>query len=81
MGESTEGVTPPFVTMGSSGWPVRTQAPHIGHGTHLCHMAESGEFTLEQIKKVIGTPKYICKICGRAAEKEDNLCSPVAMTL
>jgi hypothetical protein len=42
-------------------------------------MAESGEFTLEQIKGVIGKPKYICTICGRAAEKEDNLCSPVAL--
>jgi hypothetical protein len=42
-------------------------------------MAESGEFTLEQIKSVIGTPKFICKVCGRVAEKEENLCEPRPM--
>jgi len=60
-------------------YPRRYPAPHIGHGTHLCHMAESGEFTLEQIKALVRDPKFICKTCGRAAAKEENLCDPVPL--
>jgi len=42
-------------------------------------MAESGEFTLEQIKALVKDPKFICKTCGRVAAKEENLCDPVSL--
>ena len=60
-------------------YPPPYPVPHIGHGTHLCHMAESGEFTLEQIKALVKDPKFICKTCGRVAAKEENLCDPVSL--
>jgi hypothetical protein len=60
-------------------YPPRERAPHIGHGTHLCHMAESGEFSLEQIRALVKDPKFICKKCGRVAAKAENLCEPVPL--
>jgi hypothetical protein len=31
---------------------------------------------LEEIKALVRNPKFICKACGRVAEKDDNLCQP-----
>ena len=55
------------------------KAPHIGHQKHLCYLAESGECTLDEIKTVVKGGKFICKKCGRAAGKEENLCEPVSL--
>ncbi len=54
------------------------KAPHLGHSKHLCDMADRGA-DLEAVKKLIGRPKFMCKVCGRAAAKEENLCEPVAL--
>jgi hypothetical protein len=36
--------------------------------------------SFEEFKKLVGeNPKYICKRCGRAAAKEENLCEPAPM--
>ena len=58
--------------------PVR-KAPHIGHRKHLCYLAESGDCSLDEIKLLVKGAKFICKICGRAAVAEENLCEPVAL--
>ena len=55
------------------------KAPHIGHSQHLCNMAERGDVTLNQIKDLVKNAKYVCKICGRAAAREENLCEPVPL--
>jgi hypothetical protein len=53
--------------------------PHIGHHYHLCDLAENGEITLEQMKALVKDPKFICKKCGRVANREENLCEPVPL--
>jgi hypothetical protein len=58
---------------------ARTKAPHIGHGHHLCSMAENGEVSLEQIKDLVRNAKFICKVCARTAVNSDNLCEPEAL--
>ena len=55
------------------------KAPHIGHGNHLCDMAEKGQVTLEQMKALVKDPQFICKKCGRVAHSADNLCEPVPL--
>jgi len=34
---------------------------------------------IEKIKPLVNEPKFICKSCGRVANKEENLCQPVAL--
>jgi len=49
--------------------------PHPGHEKHLCKMAED-KTQIEKLKPLVKNPKYICKDCGRAAAKAENLCTP-----
>ena len=49
--------------------------PHPGHEKHLCKMVEDKGVT-DEIKALIKNPKYVCSCCGRAAAKQENLCSP-----
>ena len=53
--------------------------PHIGHAGHLCELAERGQVSLEQIKALVHDPKFICRKCGRAANKAESLCEPVPL--
>jgi len=41
-------------------------------------MADRG-VDLETVKALVKNPKFICKKCGRAAAKEENLCEPVPL--
>ena len=34
---------------------------------------------LKGIKRLVNAPKFICKACGRVANKRVNLCKPVAL--
>ena len=42
-------------------------------------MFKSGKVTLEQFKKLVREPMYICKWCGRVAVKSDNLCAATSI--
>jgi hypothetical protein len=45
-------------------------------------MAENVGFVknnLEEYKKYVRNPQFVCKNCGRAAAKAENLCSPDAL--
>ena len=55
------------------------KAPHIGHRQHLCDLCARGECTLEQVKELVREPNFICKQCGRVANKEENLCQPTPL--
>ncbi len=52
--------------------------PHAAHEEHLCLLENVGylKSNLEDYKKLVRNPKFICKNCGRAAGNEKNLCSP-----
>jgi hypothetical protein len=52
--------------------------PHPAHEQHLCYLQNLGyvESNLEDYKKLVKNPQYVCKNCGRAAASEINLCSP-----
>jgi len=45
------------------------------HEQHICKLSEEDKF--EEIKQLVKDPHYICLNCGRAANSDDNLCSPV----
>jgi hypothetical protein len=49
--------------------------PHPAHEEHLCLLENIGT-NLEDVKKLVRNPKFICKNCGRAAANETNLCAP-----
>jgi len=66
----------PFVDWTATGQSHAKMVPHIGHLHHLCHYAVAGDVTLDEMKELSKNPKFICKICGRAAANADNLCQP-----
>jgi len=45
------------------------------HGQHLCELMKK-ETPIEELKQIVSGAQYICKNCGRAAAKEENLCAP-----
>ncbi len=59
--------------------PPERPAPHIGHAGHLCELAEHGQVSLEQIKALVKDPKFICRKCGRVANRAESLCEPVPL--
>jgi len=61
-----------------SAWYGDIGAPHLGHSKHLCNMAKMGA-DLKMIKNLVKDAKFICKKCGRAAAKEENLCEPTPL--
>ena len=56
----------------------RKKAPHLGHSQHLCNMAERGA-DVELVKNLVKDAKFMCKTCGRAAAKQENLCDPIPL--
>lgn len=81
MPRNGEEAFPPYPGYPGYGFPVWYEvpkAPHLGHSKHLCDMAERGA-DLQAVKDLVRNPKFICKKCGRAAAKEENLCEPVPL--
>ena len=31
---------------------------------------------LKELRKIVSAPRFVCRKCGRAAQKEDYLCKP-----
>jgi hypothetical protein len=42
-------------------------------------MSEMGLVEFSTFKDLVKNPRFICKKCGRAAAKEENLCEPVPL--
>lgn len=57
---------------------VETKMPHSGHEKHLCYLQNLGYVTsnLADYKKLVASPKFVCKNCGRTAVSSENLCAP-----
>jgi hypothetical protein len=54
------------------------EKPHVDHDKHLCSLVAEG-MELADYKELVRNPKYVCRICGRAAAVEKNLCDPVLL--
>lgn len=57
------------------------QMPHPGHDKHLCYLNNLG-FQIsneDDYKELVKNAKFMCKICGRVAAEDKNLCKPVAL--
>ena len=52
--------------------------PHPMHEQHLCYLHNLGyvQSALDDYKKLVANPQYVCKNCGRAAASDKNLCKP-----
>jgi hypothetical protein len=50
------------------------RVPHEGHERHLCELRNN--LTVDAYKQLIRESKFVCKHCGRAAAKRENLCFP-----
>jgi hypothetical protein len=55
--------------------------PHKGHDLHLCLLHNIGLLRAhpEEYSKLVKDAKYMCKVCGRVAISEQNLCAPKAL--
>jgi hypothetical protein len=60
---------------------AKTSLPHAGHNKHLCYLNNLG-YQLsnpKEYKALVKGAKFVCKICGRVAASEKNLCKPMAL--
>lgn len=50
------------------------------HPDTMCHLTCCPcHLDLDKIKPLCNEPKFICKACGRVANKAENLCDPVEL--
>ena len=55
--------------------------PHDRHREHLCYL-NNLDYQLtnpEEYKSLVKDSRFLCKICGRSAAKEENLCKPMKL--
>lgn len=60
---------------------ANAKMPHPGHAKHLCYLNNIG-FQLsepKEYKSLVKNGEHLCKICGRVAVDEKNLCKPVKL--
>ena len=57
---------------------MQTKMPHPGHEEHLCYLQNIGFLrdNWDDYKKLVKDPNYVCKVCGRTAASDKNLCAP-----
>ncbi|MHC4843027.1 MAG: hypothetical protein ACYTFM_04275 [Planctomycetota bacterium] len=55
--------------------------PHSGHNKHLCFLVNLGtqQRNRKMYERLVNKPGYLCKQCGRVANKAKNLCRPVKL--
>jgi len=52
---------------------------HKGHEKHLCKMIIGDMTSIEKIKLLVNNAQYICRACGRVANKKENICAPTRL--
>ena len=60
---------------------AQADMPHAGHDKHLCYLNNLG-FQISNpkaYKELVKDGKFMCKVCGRVAADEKNLCKPVKL--
>jgi hypothetical protein len=60
---------------------AKTTMPHPGHAKHLCYLTNIGfQFSEPQAyKELVKNGRFYCRICGRVAASEKNLCKPAKL--
>jgi len=55
--------------------------PHPGHDKHLCYLNNIGYqiSNPKEYKALVKGGKFVCRVCGRVAASEKNLCKPVKL--
>jgi hypothetical protein len=55
--------------------------PHPGHARHLCYLNNLGYQVSnpKEYKELVKDGKFLCKVCGRVAVNDRNLCKPVKL--
>ena len=58
---------------------AKAKMPHFGHDKHLCYLTNMNFHIAnpKEYKKLLKDAKFVCKVCGRAAASDKNLCTPV----
>jgi len=59
----------------------KAEMPHAGHAKHLCYLNNLGYQVSnpKEFKALVKDGKFLCKVCGRVAVNDKNLCKPVAL--
>lgn len=52
--------------------------PHQGHEVHLCKIW-SDTYDIDVVRDIVRNPNFICKVCGRVAANEENICDPAPL--
>jgi hypothetical protein len=47
------------------------------HKDHMCEFAR--HHGVKEMRERVKDPKFICEVCGRAANKKEFLCRPVEL--
>ena len=60
---------------------AKTSMPHADHNKHLCYLNNLGYqiSNPKEYKALVKNAKFVCKICGRVAASDKNLCKPVVL--
>ena len=60
---------------------AKSNMPHSGHNKHLCYLNNLGYqiSNPKEYKELVKNAKFVCKICGRVAASDKNLCKPVVL--
>ena len=54
---------------------------HDKHNEHLCHLQYEGYHYghRAEYKALVQDAQFICRNCGRTAQRQGNLCDPIAL--
>jgi DNA replicative helicase MCM subunit Mcm2 (Cdc46/Mcm family) len=59
--------------------------PHPGHEKHLCKIwsdtynVDEVIPNVDEVIPLVKDAKFMCKVCGRAAANQENLCDPTPL--
>lgn len=60
---------------------AKATMPHPGHTEHLCYLNNIGLQLSNPgaYKAMVKGGKFVCRLCGRVAVSEKNLCKPAKL--
>jgi hypothetical protein len=60
---------------------AKAAMPHLAHDKHLCYLNNLG-FQIsnpKEYKELVKDGQFLCRVCGRVAASEKNLCKPMKL--